>query len=69
MAERIWTAEGVADHFEEAFRTLRKLPPVKAQGYFTAWPDENGRIAYYDDIYGRDARMEKAYGEVAVAEK
>jgi predicted DNA-binding protein (UPF0251 family) len=38
MAERIWTAEDVADHFEEAFRTLRKLPPVKVQGYFNAWP-------------------------------
>lgn len=37
--------------------------------YFTAWPDENGRIIYYDDVYGRDARMEKAYSEVAVAEK
>ena len=34
MADREWTAECVADHFEEAFRTLRKLPPVKAQGYF-----------------------------------
>jgi len=34
-----WTAERVADHFEEAFRTLRKLPPVKARGYFNAWPD------------------------------
>ena len=29
----------VADHFEEAFRTLRKLPPVKAQGYFNTWPE------------------------------
>ena len=38
MADRIWTAECVADHFEEAFRTLRKLPPVKAQGFFNAWP-------------------------------
>ncbi len=38
MAEYIWTAEDVADHFEEAFRTLRKLPPVKVQGYFNAWP-------------------------------
>ena len=33
-----WTADDVADHFEEAFRTLRKLPPVKARGYFGAWP-------------------------------
>ena len=39
MADREWTADCVADHFEEAFRTLRKLPPVKAQGYFNTWPD------------------------------
>ncbi len=38
MADRFWTADDVADHFEEAFRTLRKLPPVKVQGYFTTWP-------------------------------
>ena len=39
MADRTWTAECVADHFEEAFRTLRKLPPVKVPGFFNAWPD------------------------------
>ena len=38
MVDRTWTADDVADHFEEAFRTLRKLPPVKVQGYFNAWP-------------------------------
>ncbi len=38
MTEHIWTPEDVADHFEEAFRTLRKLPPVKVQGYLSAWP-------------------------------
>lgn len=38
MAERDWTADDVADHFAEAFRTLRKLPPVKVQGYFGTWP-------------------------------
>ena len=38
MADRIRTADDVADHFEEAFRTLRKLPPVKARGYISAWP-------------------------------
>ena len=37
MAERHWTTD-VADHFEEAFRTLRKLPPVEVQGYFGTWP-------------------------------
>ncbi|KZD03089.1 MULTISPECIES: DUF6362 family protein [Oceanibaculum] len=39
MADREWTADCVADHFEEAFRTLRKLPPVKVRGYFNTWPD------------------------------
>lgn len=39
MGDQIWTADNVADHFEEAFGTLRKLPPVKAQGYIGAWPD------------------------------
>jgi hypothetical protein len=38
MADREWTAECVAGHFEEAFRTLRTLPPVKVQGYFNTWP-------------------------------
>jgi hypothetical protein len=39
MAEHEWTAESVADHFDEAFRTLRRLPPVRVQGYFNAWPE------------------------------
>ena len=38
MTDRHWTTDDVADHFEEAFRTLRKLPPLKAQGYFGTWP-------------------------------
>ena len=39
MVDHIWTADDVADHFAEAFRTLRKLPPVNARGYISAWPD------------------------------
>ena len=40
MAERkTWTARCVAEHFEEAFRTLRQLPPVTVQGYFNTWPE------------------------------
>lgn len=34
-----WTPIKVANHFEEAISTLKKLPPVKQQGYFNAWPD------------------------------
>lgn len=39
MAEAEWSGEAVADHFEEAVRTLRKLPPVRVTGYFNAWPE------------------------------
>ena len=39
MADAEWTGEAVADHFEEAVRTLRKLPPVRVTGYFNAWPE------------------------------
>jgi hypothetical protein len=38
IAKQTWTADAVADHFEEAFRTLRKLPPVQARGYASNWP-------------------------------
>jgi L,D-transpeptidase YcbB len=38
---------------------LAKKVPVYLT-YFTAWPDETGKIHYFDDIYGRDAAMAKA---------
>ncbi|MDX2073805.1 MAG: DUF6362 family protein [Alphaproteobacteria bacterium] len=33
-----WTVTEIADRFEEAARTLRRLPPVKVRGYFNTWP-------------------------------
>ena len=33
-----WTAYEVANRFEEAASTARRLPPVRVQGYFTLWP-------------------------------
>jgi murein L,D-transpeptidase YcbB/YkuD len=35
--------------------------------YFTAWPDQNGKIVFYDDVYGRDQRLESAFSATAVA--
>ncbi|PYF00332.1 murein L,D-transpeptidase YcbB/YkuD [Rhizobium sp. PP-F2F-G38] len=29
--------------------------------YFTAWPDKDGRIAYFDDVYDRDMYMNRAF--------
>jgi L,D-transpeptidase YcbB len=37
--------------------------------YFTAWTDQSGKIHYYNDIYGRDAAMQKAFDYDPVAKK
>ena len=37
--------------------------------YFTAWPDANGTIEYFDDIYGRDAAMAKAMSATLLAQR
>lgn len=34
----LWTIEDVANRFEEAVWTGRRLPPVRVQGYFNVWP-------------------------------
>lgn len=34
-----WTVTDVADRFEEAAATLKRMPPVNVQGYFNAWPE------------------------------
>jgi len=33
-----WTASIIEERLEEAAATLRRLPPVKLRGYFSAWP-------------------------------
>lgn len=39
-------------------RWLKLDPPVPVHlVYFTAFPDQTGRIRYFDDIYGRDAAV------------
>ncbi|MBP1846056.1 murein L,D-transpeptidase YcbB/YkuD [Rhizobium petrolearium] len=29
--------------------------------YFTAWPNKDGKVEYFDDVYGRDAAVMKAF--------
>ncbi|MEW8420108.1 MAG: DUF6362 family protein [Candidatus Thiodiazotropha endolucinida] len=33
-----WTCDQVAERFREAALTAHRLPPVRVQGYFNAWP-------------------------------
>ena len=42
-------------------KTTRKIPVYVA--YFTAWPDKNGKVEYFADIYERDARAEARHGK------
>ncbi len=37
--EKIWTEAEVIKAFEEAIRTLKKLPSESLRDYFTIWPE------------------------------
>jgi murein L,D-transpeptidase YcbB/YkuD len=45
---------------------LEKHIPVHLN-YFTAWPDDTGNVIFYQDIYGRDTRMDKALNRISMA--
>jgi L,D-transpeptidase YcbB len=40
---------------EQSVPLKRKIPVYIA--YFTAWPDQNGNIAFFEDVYKRDLRL------------
>jgi L,D-transpeptidase YcbB len=57
-----WDQAKVADNIDlpdSHSVVLEKKVPVYLT-YFTAWPNADGKIMYYNDIYGRDAAMGKA---------
>jgi murein L,D-transpeptidase YcbB/YkuD len=64
-----WSPEEVAAHVaskgSETVKLKHKLPVYI--GYFTAWPDSEGNIRYFNDIYGRDKAMETARSATVVA--
>ncbi|MBT9372429.1 L,D-transpeptidase family protein [Rhizobium sp. CSW-27] len=35
--------------------------------YFTAWPNKDGKVEYFDDVYGRDSAVEKAFAATTKA--
>ncbi|MBG1233313.1 L,D-transpeptidase family protein [Aestuariivirga litoralis] len=52
-------AENLADGQTKSVALTDKVPVYMT--YFTAWTDGNGAIQYYDDVYGRDEAMAKAF--------
>ncbi|MGQ0486199.1 MAG: L,D-transpeptidase family protein [Hyphomicrobiales bacterium] len=64
-----WSRVKVDQNTDSGVSHTVKLPakvPVHLT-YFTAWPDENGKILYFNDIYGRDQTMEKALSAQTLA--
>ena len=53
MADGHWTPLMVEERLEEAASVLKRLPPVKVQGYFSLWP----RYIYeFADLVGQEPR-------------
>ncbi len=50
-----------AGHSSE--KITRTIPVYVA--YFTAWPDQNGQVAYHGDVYDRDRHLQKALDAIA----
>jgi murein L,D-transpeptidase YcbB/YkuD len=42
-----------------------KIPVYVA--YFTAWPDKDGKVQYFDDVYDRDSYVMKAFATTTKA--
>ncbi|MBB4141952.1 L,D-transpeptidase family protein [Rhizobium rhizoryzae] len=49
----------IAQGKNQAIQVPQKFPVYVA--YFTAWPNKDGHIEYFDDIYKRDVAVEKAF--------
>lgn len=53
-------------YFGKNERGLKVAEPVPVYiSYFTAWPDKDGNISYFNDVYDRDAGMQKAFEKTA----
>ena len=51
-----WTRAMVADRLELAADVMRSMPPVRPQGYVSAWPEY---ISTFADQVGQKPRMKK----------
>ncbi|MFB2553640.1 L,D-transpeptidase family protein [Ensifer soli] len=51
-------AKEIAGGRNKARQLSQKIPVYVS--YFTAWPDKDGRVEYFDDVYERDGYMQRA---------
>lgn len=48
-----WTPEAVEARLDEAADVMRRLPPVRVQGYFSTWPTV---LAEFSDLVGQEPK-------------
>jgi L,D-transpeptidase YcbB len=60
-----WSSSDIASRLQgpHSREDLQVEVPVYL-GYFTAFPDASGKVAYYDDVYSRDSRLAQAVERV-----
>ncbi|WP_458575405.1 L,D-transpeptidase family protein [Agrobacterium sp. 22-226-1] len=51
--------EQIASGKNRAVQVPEKVPVYVA--YFTAWPDKDGKVLFFDDVYDRDSYVQKAF--------
>ena len=49
----------IASGQNRAVQVPQKIPVYVS--YFTAWPNKDGVVEYFDDVYGRDGHTAKAF--------
>jgi len=62
-----WTREALEQALDKESEFEIRLPrplPVHIL-YWTAWAEEDGRISFRNDVYGRDARLEEALSSLS----
>lgn len=51
--------EQIASGKNRAVQVPEKIPVYVS--YFTAWPDKDGKVQFFDDVYDRDSYVQKAF--------
>ncbi|MDO9418955.1 L,D-transpeptidase family protein [Pararhizobium sp.] len=60
-------AKQIADGRNKGVKVTAKIPVYVA--YFTAWPNKDGKVEYFDDVYDRDMYMNRAFDATKAARR
>jgi murein L,D-transpeptidase YcbB/YkuD len=60
-------AEQIADGRNKGVQVPQRIPVYVA--YFTAWPNKDGAVEYFDDVYERDMYMGRAFEATRLARR